>query len=313
MRRQEKDPDITSSYGEWRHNQLRQSLLDSVDKSWSIGIYVGESPFSFKPACEPENPVLTRDSVLDIPASFVADPFMIRSGELWQMFFEVKNIVTRKGEIGLAMSRDGMHWNYSQIVLREAFHLSYPYVFQAEDDYYMIPETLGANRLRLYRADRFPFEWRHIADLMEGQFADSSVVFFDNRWWIFTCTRPFEHDVLRLFFSESLFGPYVEHPCSPIVDGDPHAARPAGRVQVFNGRLIRYAQDCYPNYGTRVSGFEIAELTTTSYKESPVVHRVLEPGVQNWNRVGMHHIDPHLINDGRWIACVDGRCSSEIE
>ena len=293
--------------------QRRRSLLDSIEKSWSIGIYVGDSPFSFQPAGKPENPVLTRDDVLDIPASFVADPFMIRAGEMWHMFFEAKNIVTRMGEIGLALSRDGLHWTYSQIVLREAFHLSYPYVFEAEGEYYMIPETLGANQLRLYRADRFPFDWSHVADLMEGQFADASVVLFDKRWWIFSCTRPFEHDVLRLFSSDSLFGLYVEHPRSPIVACDPHVARPAGRVQLFNRGLIRYAQDCYPKYGTRVSAFEISELTTNSYQESRFVHSVLEPGSQHWNRVGMHHIDPHLNDDGSWIACTDGRCATDAE
>src|SRR5262249_23096780 len=149
------------------------------------GIYIGESPFSFQPANEAENPVLTRDDVLDIPASFVADPFMLRTGGWWHMFFLAKDIVTRMGERGVALNRDGLHWSYNQIVLREAFHLSYPYVFEAEGDYYMIPETLGANQLRLYRADRFPFDWRRVADLMEGQFADASVVFFDTRWWIF--------------------------------------------------------------------------------------------------------------------------------
>lgn len=288
--------------------QRREALLDSIQKSWSVGIYVGESPYSFQPSLTPGNPVLTRDDVDDIRASFVADPFMIRVDGIWHMFFEAKNAFTKKGEIGLAVSQNGLNWTYNRIVLAEFFHLSYPYVFEVDGDYYMLPETLDARKLRLYRADRFPFRWRHIADLMNGQFADPSIVFFDQRWWIFACTHPFEHDVLRLFSSESLFGPFVEHPCSPIVDGDPCSARPAGRVVTFNSGLIRYAQDCYPKYGTRVAAFEISELTTTAYRESPREQRVLEPGAQEWNALGMHHIDPHLAGDSSWLACVDGRC-----
>lgn len=284
------------------------ALFDGLLKTWSIGIYVGQSPFDLHSAAGIDNPVLTQSDVSDVPASFLADPFMIRAGDAWHMFFEVKNILTRKGEIGLAQSRDGFDWRYSRIVLAEAFHLSYPYVFEWEGEYYMIPETLQANQIRLYKALRFPTEWRHVADLVEGQFADPSIFRFDGRWWIFACSRPFQHDVLRLYFADCLFGPWVEHPSSPIIEGNPHIARPAGRVVPFAGGVIRYAQDCYPKYGTQVRAFEITELTPTSYHERECDENpVLRPGESGWNGMGMHHIDAHLNSDGKWIACVDGR------
>jgi len=289
-----------------------QSLLSGLLKTWSIGIYVGESPLRLLPAPGIENPVLTQSNVSDVPVSFVADPFMIRADDAWYMFFEAKNALTRKGEIGMAMSQNGFDWSYCQIVLAEPFHLSYPYVFEYAGDYYMIPETLQANHIRLYRAASFPFEWIHCADLIDGTFADSSVFRFDDRWWMFACSSPFAHDVLRLFFADSLPGPWSEHPHSPLIRDNPRIARPAGRVVVFNDRVIRYAQDCYPRYGTQVRAFEISELTTTSYQEresegSPV----LRPG-SDWNGQGMHHIDPQLNPDGKWIACVDGRFSPAV-
>jgi len=97
---------------------------------WSIGIYVGKSPFELGPAHQVNHPVLTRDSVTDVRASFVADPFMLKFDRTWYMFFEVMNRQSCKGEIGLAMSRDAFHCSYQPIVLREPFHLSYPYVFE---------------------------------------------------------------------------------------------------------------------------------------------------------------------------------------
>jgi hypothetical protein len=291
-----------------RQNARDAALVSTMPMAWSIGIYVGESPVHLRPPPGVDNPVLSRSDISDVPVSFVADPFMIRVDDAWHMFFEAKNIVTKNGEIGLAVSPDGLKWTYSQIVLAEPFHLSYPYVFECGGEYYMIPETLQANHIRLYKAEQFPTRWTHIANLMEGQFADSSIIFFEDRWWIFACTRPFDHDVLCLFFSDSLLGPWVEHPQSPIVAGDPHVARPAGRVVAFNGGLIRYAQDCYPRYGTRVSAFEISKLTPTSYRETACERSpILTPGPDRWNGLGMHHIDPHLNTDGKWIACVDGR------
>src|SRR5205807_6639247 len=124
-----------------------QLLLNGLLKTWSIGIYVGDSPFHFLPVAGIENPVLTQLDVSDIPASFIADPFMIQAGDAWYMFFEAKNAMTRKGEIGLAVSKDGLNWSYKQIVLAEPFHLSYPYVFESEGEYYMIPETLQARQI----------------------------------------------------------------------------------------------------------------------------------------------------------------------
>lgn len=293
--------------------QDHQGLLNGLMKTWAIGIYVGDSPWRFFPAPGIKNPVLSQADVSDAPVSFVADPFMIRAGDLWHMFFEAKNVLTRKGEIGLAVSRNGFDWSYRQIVLAEPCHLSYPYVFEYEGSYYMIPETLQANQIRLYEAARFPFGWTHVADLIEGEFADSSIFRFNGRWWIFACSAPFAHDVLRLFFADHLTGPWFEHPGSPIIQNNPHVARPAGRVVVFDDSVIRYAQDCYPKYGARVRAFEISELTPSSYRERESDQGpILSPGSSGWNGQGMHHIDPHRNSDGKWIACVDGRFSSTV-
>ena len=268
---------------------------------WSIGIYTGSSPYSLSPSSE--FPVLTHEQVTDVKASFVADPFMIRG----HMFFEVLNHELKKGEIGLATSQEGLSWTYEQIVLREDFHLSYPYVFEWQNAYYMIPETLGANAACLYQADDFPFRWSRKAKLIDGPCADPSIVRFKDLWWLFFCPLPYQHDTLRLYFAEELTGPWHQHPHSPIIRGDKCRARPAGRLLTLNDKLIRFAQDCVPQYGTRVRAFDILELTTTTYVE--VENRaspILQPSGKGWNANGMHHVDAHQQPDGTWRACVDG-------
>ena len=66
------------------------------------------------------------------------------------------NALSGHGDIGLAVSDDGINWSYKQIVLDEPFHMSYPYVFKWQEDFYMIPESQEANSVRLYRALDFP-------------------------------------------------------------------------------------------------------------------------------------------------------------
>src|SRR5688572_989031 len=273
---------------------------------WSIGIYTGDSPYDLKPNPQIRNPVLTAAHVTDVPASFVADPFIIRANQ-WFMFFEVWNPYSNKGVIGLATSANGFEWRYERIVLNEEFHLSYPYVFEYQNTYYMIPETLGANAACLYRADEFPTRWSLAAKLIDGPCADSSIVRFAGLWWLFVCSTPYQHDTLRLYFAEQLTGPWREHPRSPLIRDDQCRARPAGRILTVNDKLIRFAQECVPQYGTRVRAFDILELTTTDYTETEnAASPVLEPGGSDWNAIGMHHIDAQQQLDGTWLACVDG-------
>ena len=285
---------------------------------WSIGIYSGESPLALRPQDHIHNPVLTRSDVTDVQALFVADPFMIRVDGRWHMFFEVLNNVSHKGEIGYAVSNNGYEWEYRQIVLAEPFHLSYPCVFESRGDYYMIPETRHACEVRLYRASKFPTQWKHVTTLFSEPYADSTIFRFDNRWWLFADSSAsfrirhrqpalgFRHDTLRLFYSDDLYGPWQEHPQSPIVSCDPHIARPGGRV-VLCDSLVRFAQDCYPTYGTRLYAFRITQLTAASYAESEIEEQpILMPSGEEWNQAGMHHIDAHLHENGSYIASVDG-------
>lgn len=288
-------------------NPLTADAAGRLRKRWSIGIYTGDSPLRLCAPPEIRNPVLSFRDVSDIHASFVADPFMVVEDGIWHMFFEVMNEEADKGEIGLAVSGDGLAWEYRQIVLKESFHLSYPHVFKWEDDYYMIPETLAMNSIRLYRATHFPTRWSFIESLVCGRCADPSIFRYDSRWWMFACAPVWKSDTLRLYYSDHLAASWQEHPRSPIVEGDARSARPGGRVILLDGKPVRFAQDCYERYGNQVRAFEITELTPTSYSErEAAASPMLCAASDGWNSSGMHHVDPHLTPEGRWIACVDG-------
>ena len=278
----------------------------TAQSQWSIGIYMGESPFRLSSPPNIENPVLTAKDVTDLQASFLADPFMVKVNSNWYMFFEVMNAVSNQGDIGLATSDDGLNWTYKQIVLDESFHLSYPYVFKYKNDFYMIPETYQTNSIRLYRAFDFPTRWHFEKTLLDGyDYVDPSIFRFNDKWWLFTAST--SHDTLRLYYANALMGPWIEHPKSPIIEGDANIARPGGRVIVLNGQIIRYAQDDDPTYGNQLRAFKVTKLTTASYDEEEVIDNpILQASGSGWNSKGMHHIDLLQISKNKWIACVDG-------
>lgn len=282
-------------------------ILVKREGKWSIGIYTGNSPYNFTDNHNIKNPVITANDVTDIPADFVADPFILHTEDAWYMFFEVINKITNQGDIGLAVSANGLSWKYQQIVLDEDYHLSYPYVFKWQGEFYMIPDSREANAVKLYKADDFPLKWSYLKTLLKGKLNDSSIFRYNNRWWMFTETNPWGNDVLRLYYADDLLGSWTEHPKSPIIDGNANIARPGGRVIVHDGRIIRYTQDDYPYYGNQLWAFEIIELTTTDYKERAIgKDPILTKSGKGWNAEGMHHLDAHKIDDNNWIASVDG-------
>jgi hypothetical protein len=234
---------------------------------------------------------------------------MLKVDHTWYMFFEVMNRVTKKGEIGIATSRDGINWTYKNIVFVELFHLSYPYVFEWKNEYYMIPETRKTGSVLLKKASKFPKKWRFVKALLVGRrFTDASIFRYGDKGWLFNRTSTeFKFDTLWLYYLEDLMGPWLEHPKSPVMKGNPHMARPGGRVLALDERIIRYTQDRYPDYDIQVYAFEIQELTTERFREKAVSE---DPALTfsggGWNESGMHHIDPHPLEDGNWIACVDG-------
>lgn len=272
---------------------------------WSISIYAGDSPFSLRPhPAVPRHPVLTAADVTDVRTEFVADPFIVRRGALWYMFFEALESASKRGVIAVATSADGLSWRYQTVVMREPFHLSYPYVFEWQGDFYMVPESAEARAVRLYRAVNFPEQWQLVGELLAGKFWDPSLIHHEGLWWLFSVD---ETASLRLHYATQLREAWIEHPQSPLVKHSVSESRPGGRLIVHQNRMVRYAQDGRPTYGSCLRAFEVDELTTQSYREHQVpASPVLVGSGTGWNATGMHHADVCELDDGGFRACVDG-------
>ncbi len=256
----------------------------------------------------PGNPVLEGGDVTDSPSEGIADPFLFKDGNDWYLFAEIIQEGTGHGDLSVATSEDGLHWQYEQIVLDEPFHLSYPQVFQVDGTYYMIPETHQDQSIRLYRATNFPYDWTLESVLLTGRpFVDASILHYEGRWWIFAAEPPNTHTFL--YSSDSLTSGWVEHPQSPVIANDANIARPGGRSFSFAGgtRAIRTAQDDFPFYGEAVRLFEIMELSPTHYAEVELpTSPILTPEGSGWAGGGYHHFDPWP-NGDHWLAVIDGQ------
>lgn len=271
-------------------------------QEWSIGIYEGSNPFEMKPA--EKNPILTKEDVTDRKVAYVADPFMIKVKDVWYMFFEIRNKDSYLTELAYATSSNGLEWKYQKVIQPDSFFQSYPYVFEWNGEYYMIPECSKSKSIRIYKAKDFPEEWILDNVVAVGKdYVDPSILRYEDKWWIIASTT--ENSELHIFYADNLKGSWKEHPLNPIIKMVKKSARPAGRIIEYGGNIYRFSQDCSNYYGEKVLAFKIIKISETDYKEE-FVDIVLDKGTLSWNSKGMHTFDAHQISEGNWIAAVDG-------
>jgi hypothetical protein len=268
------------------------------DYRWKLG-------FAFEP--EIGQTPLYRFRVIEPPrGSFWADPHVIWDPDLQShlVFFEDYVDRQRKGRIAaLRVSRDGSYEHLGP-VLEQNYHLSYPFVFRWDDNYFMIPETAQEKRLELYRCVSFPDRWERHSVLFEGISAvDATIAMVGERYWLFMnvgAPGASKNDELHLYFSDSPLGPWTPHARNP-VKSDVRSARPAGRLYQSRGHLYRPAQDCSVRYGYGISINRVVRLTPDEYEEQEVDR--IQP---NWRS---DVVGAHSINHANGLTFIDMLCS----
>jgi hypothetical protein len=142
--------------------------------------------------------------------------------------------------------------------------------------------------------------------LEDLDYVDPSLLFYNDRWWLFVTA--YSGRRLLLYYADELSGPWTAHPKNPIVDGNMRLSRSAGRVLAEGDSLFRFAQDGEIYYGQQVWACRINRITTEDYEEQPVSKKPLltNGAPRRWNSRGMHHVDLQKLDNGRWIASVDG-------
>lgn len=122
---------------------------------WGIGL---------RKACDKETLFGDKDrkivfnSIPNTEDYWYADPLLFSdNGKTW-LFVEAFNRKERKGEIGVFDIVDGSAKNF-RLLITMPTHMSYPFVFKHEGEYFMIPESGAAGCINLYKATSFPDKW----------------------------------------------------------------------------------------------------------------------------------------------------------
>lgn len=270
-----------SHFAKTLKRKVYESLNNEVWQIW-LGSNAGNSIADLKSLNLVPNP----------KGSYLADPFLIEEeGEMY-VFAEQFDYSKRKGVISFAQLSNGEVSEFS-LALEEAFHLSYPFLFQEKGEWFMMVESSSSKSLRLYKAKEFPGKWELAKTWFEGfEMYDPTIVKKDELFWLFVNVKPHpvasSFDELSLYYSEDLLaGDWIPHPLNPIIS-DVRSSRPAGNLFLENGAWFRPAQDSAKHYGHQIRIQEIVQWDRENYSEQ--THKIISA---DWNPglMGTHTIN----------------------
>ena len=192
---------------------------------------------------------------------FDADPFGLwRDGQL-HVFVETYDYHTHHGAIDVLRFDGAFNLLDRRPALREPWHLSYPFVFEADGETWMLPEAHRSGGLTLYRAARFPDRWEAVCKIeLDAVAVDATPVWHEGLWWLLYSPGTSKTGALHAAWAERLTGPWTPHPGNP-VRTDAASSRPGGTPVVQGGAIILPVQDCTHTYGGAIHPLRIEVLT----------------------------------------------------
>lgn len=232
---------------------------------------------------------------------FLADPFFVKEKDTFYLFFEHKKTKTN-GDIGLLTSVDGKNYQYRGTVLTQKFHLSYPQVFKYRNDFYMIPESKQANAVLIYKAYKFPFDWRVCDTLVSNvRLKDPSIYLSDS---LNIMVASDDNLNMYMYQADSLLGKWRLHKKPIALMGT--EARAGGRFFADKKGLILPIQNCTNGYGYGLSlyRFSFKGEDYTVKRESPFFLKANKE-IKEFS-AGMHQLDIQKLDANHYYCVYDG-------
>ncbi|MGN1203241.1 MAG: hypothetical protein ACI4RF_08080 [Eubacterium sp.] len=196
---------------------------------------------------------------------WTADPFLFRKDDKYYLFFEMFDRLKRKGLLGCReISNNGagkMH-----VIYEGESHLSYPFIFEDNGGYYIIPESSESGELFVLKCTDFPYKWEKERVLAKKCLVDTTLLNYSNQTF-YISERSFGNGVfdrIDLFYDDN--GTFKECPSNP-VKIDVNTARCAGKFFEYDNKIIRPSQDCGKFYGEKLNFNEVIGVSRELYEE----------------------------------------------
>jgi hypothetical protein len=226
--------------------------------------------------------------ILNPIGRYFADPFIICRNGRTICFVEDYSYQSKKGCISAIEIFDENSYKIIGPIITETFHMSFPFLFEYENDLYMTPETSECKSIRLYKSISFPDQWEYQYDLLNGdQFLDTIIIKRNDKWHLLTNLPDFS---LNIFSSlNPISKNWIPHNNPILIDSN--LARNGGILFDKKGDVIR----CRQNQGFNLYGesLTLAKITSisNSFNETEIKKILPDffPGIK-----GCHHINSNI-------------------
>ncbi len=224
--------------------------------------------------------------------SWAADPFFFEHNGRLFLFAELYVYSKDKGEIGFCEYKNGSFGKWKTII-EEPYHLSYPNIFEEDDEIYICPESNENESVYFYRAVKFPEIWEKCPPIISGmKCTDTTFLNLEKANYGFTYRIDQEPGELLLFRRDAEGIVFSEK--NPITT-DIGCARPGGNFLIEKDGIYRVSQDNKAHYCDSIVVSKL-NLDWPHYQENPirkitindipVGRSVRACGIHTYNRLG---------------------------
>lgn len=244
-------------------NKLKSNIKDLLFREeWNIAIRKKEDKSLWEKGGESKEFTVLPNTI----RYWAADPFIISAGGKEYLFFEMFDRLKSKGLIGYR-EINGDKIGKMKIAYEANHHLSFPFIFKYENEYYIMPEYSEGKELFALKATHFPDKWEKVEGWMKGKrLVDSALLNHERETYLLT------QDLGSVYTSEELSifirkgEEWLPHKENPVVKSLANS-RLAGKTFFEKNQLIRVAQDCQDGYGTKLHFNNIMKLSEDEYEE----------------------------------------------
>jgi len=205
------------------------------------------------------------------PNRFLADPFPWYYEGKHYCFVEDFCFVEKKACISVYEINQNGYIELG-VAIKENFHLSYPFLFENNNNIYLCPESYENKDIRLYKCVEFPLKWELETILMEDvQAVDTSIFYKNEKWWMLTNmdssnSEQFDSE-LHIFWSDNLLSKnWHPHNLNPVVF-DSKRARNGGLLFKDNEIYRVFQSAGFYFYGESFGVSKIIEISESTFIE----------------------------------------------
>lgn len=192
---------------------------------------------------------------------WAADPFLFDYNNETYIFAELYDYKLCRGCIGYCKWNGSSFGDWKKIITEE-YHLSYPFIFEYNDNIFIMPESGADKSLYLYRAVDFPDIWEKYKVLRENVvYGDTTPFSYNNHHYALSYDVSTDNYKLMLLDFDDMSN---DRSLDDI--NSTELRRPAGSVFEKEGKIFRPAQNCTNDYGEGILFYQV-DFKSGNYNE----------------------------------------------